>query len=628
MSGIAGVFYLDGRPADGALIERMTAAISHRGPDGIRHVVDGPVALGHCMFCTTPESLHETQPLWDETKQFCLTMDGRVDNRDELAHDLKSAGAILRDDTDAELVLKAYMVWGDDSPRRILGDFAYGIWDKLNRQLFCARDHMGVRPFYYHRGRNIFIFASEIGALISLDLISRTLNESRIVDYLVEPLDRDDVESTFYKEVRRLPAAHYLLACARGLGIHNFWAAEPPPSLKLSSMHDYGEAYREVFLRSVKCRLRSNRIVGSTLSGGLDSSSVVCATRDLLSGHYSAPLRTISLVQADPSECGETPYIAEVLRGGRLISYVLRSDQVAASSVETWQSAKNSDEPFETAHGFFDRLIISLAQKAGVGVLLDGIPGDLITPHSFYVASLVRSLRLRTALREVSYLSDDIRQPRWRSFSRYGLEPLTPKTFSSVRRLLRRGKISSSLLAKPFAQKMEVDERFAVQRGMLLKAARNVGKLHSWSFSSGLVPFAFERSTRYAAQSAIEPRHPFADRRLIDFFLSLPLTKKLSTPYTKMVMRTGMNTTLPALVCWRQRFAHPGSEFLHSSMQASLGIVKDALATNSHCLGEYVNMTVVNGLYAQHQASPSIESAWPLWTVSNLVGWFDGKSSQ
>src|SRR5687768_4359829 len=129
MSGISGIWNLDGRRVDPLLLKRMTDVISHRGPDGINHWVDGPIGLGHCMLHTTPESLHEKQPLIDEKGKICLILDGRVDNREELKGALESKNISLRTETDAELVLGAYECWGERCPEKILGDFAFVIWD-------------------------------------------------------------------------------------------------------------------------------------------------------------------------------------------------------------------------------------------------------------------------------------------------------------------------------------------------------------------------------------------------------------------------------------------------------------------------------------------------------------------
>ena len=162
MSGIAGIIHFDGKPVEPGLIEKMTSAMAHRGPDGIHHWVKGSVALGQCMLRTTPESLEEHQPLTNEDESLVLVMDGRVDNWEELRRELLARGAVLRNRSDAELVLRAYETWGRDCLAHIDGDFALVIWDARRREAFCARDRVGNKPFHYQLQGETFVFASEL----------------------------------------------------------------------------------------------------------------------------------------------------------------------------------------------------------------------------------------------------------------------------------------------------------------------------------------------------------------------------------------------------------------------------------------------------------------------------------
>ena len=186
MSAIAGIVHFDGAPIAPGLIEKMTSAMAQRGPDGIDHRVQGSVALGQCMLRTTPESLGEHQPLGNEDGHLVLVMDGRVNNYEELRREFLARGALLRDRSDAELVLRAYEAWGEDCPDRIIGEFVFFIWDARQRRLFGARDAAGTRHFYYHAGNGWFAFASEIKGLLALGRIEPRLNKSRLLDYLVE----------------------------------------------------------------------------------------------------------------------------------------------------------------------------------------------------------------------------------------------------------------------------------------------------------------------------------------------------------------------------------------------------------------------------------------------------------
>ena len=153
MSGIAVVYNLDGRPVERQLFAKMLTAIAHRGPDGLTKWIGGPVGLGHAMLATTLEAQHEREPLVDDTVGICLTFDGRVDNRQELSKTLAGKGFRLRDDTDAELVLRAYECWGEDSPEKIIGDFAYVIWDSRRLQLFLRSRCFGGEAVLLLYGR-------------------------------------------------------------------------------------------------------------------------------------------------------------------------------------------------------------------------------------------------------------------------------------------------------------------------------------------------------------------------------------------------------------------------------------------------------------------------------------------
>ena len=167
MSGIAGIINFDGKPVEPGQIEKMTSAMDHRGPDGINHWVNDSVALGQCMLQTTPESLEEHQPLANENESLVLVMDGRVDNWQELRVKLLGKGAILRDRSDAELVIRAYEIWGGECLQHIDGDFALVIWNTIKREVFCARDRMGNRPLYCWRKENTFVFSSDL----SVDIV-------------------------------------------------------------------------------------------------------------------------------------------------------------------------------------------------------------------------------------------------------------------------------------------------------------------------------------------------------------------------------------------------------------------------------------------------------------------------
>jgi asparagine synthase (glutamine-hydrolysing) len=204
MSGIAGIYFLDGRSVDNVDLERMVARLAHRGPDGKGVWSEGCVGMGLGMLWTTPESLHEKLPLMNQRGDLVITADARIDNRAELIAKLNLTDSPPGDITDSELILASYERWGERCTDKLLGDFSFAIWDGREHALFCARDHFGVKPFYYYYlSERIFAFASEIKALLCLKEVPRQLNEVRVADYLVSMFD--DKAITFYQDILRLP---------------------------------------------------------------------------------------------------------------------------------------------------------------------------------------------------------------------------------------------------------------------------------------------------------------------------------------------------------------------------------------------------------------------------------------
>ncbi|HZU76753.1 MAG TPA: asparagine synthetase B, partial [Dehalococcoidia bacterium] len=214
MSALAGIVRLDGQPAAPTDLAAMMQALDHRGPDGRGVWHEGATGLGHQLLRATPEPVPETLPLSARSGRCVITADARLDNRDELIAALGLGGCPDDALTDADLLLAAYERWGEACPEELLGDFAFAIWDRRAQTLFCARDHFGVKPFYFlHLAGRLFAFASEVPALLRLHELPRRLNESRIADFLA---GLDDPTSTCYCDIVRLPPAHALTLTSDG----------------------------------------------------------------------------------------------------------------------------------------------------------------------------------------------------------------------------------------------------------------------------------------------------------------------------------------------------------------------------------------------------------------------------
>src|SRR5687768_586533 len=246
MSGICGIVRLDGGKVTSAEIAAMTAVLERRGPEGTKQWQSGPAGLGHTLLGTTPEALVETLPLTDDESGCTITADVRLDNREELLAELGLDGE-SRVIGDGELILRAYLRWGDDCPKQLLGDFAFAIWDERQNRLFCARDHMGMRRLnYFHEPGKILVFATEPEAVLAHPLVPRRINQARIADYL-DHMEGFDLTSTFFEDVHRLPPAHGLAADSTTLSVHRYWRLGAEPKLKLGPGTDYVRGFFDIF---------------------------------------------------------------------------------------------------------------------------------------------------------------------------------------------------------------------------------------------------------------------------------------------------------------------------------------------------------------------------------------------
>src|SRR2546426_384449 len=453
VSGIAGLWHLDGRPGEPAELESMTARLAHGGPDGTGAWREGPVALGHGMLHTTPESLREQQPLVGTRGDLVLVADARIDNRAELCSLLPAPS----DATDAELILAAYERWGEHCPEHLLGDFAFAIWDARRQIVFCTRDHFGVKPFYYHhRPGRLFAFASEIKGLLVLSEVPRRLNETRVADYLVPLLE--DKEITFYEEIVRLPPAHHMTVRRDGVRMEQYWALDPERDIRMKSDGEYAEAFREIFTEAVRCRLRSAFPVGSMLSGGLDSSSIVCVARKLLAEDGGGKLHTFSAIFPDVPECDEREYINAVVDQGDVTAHDVVADRLSPLT-DLNQVLDHQDEPFYAPNLFLHWAIYQSSQRESIRVILDGIDGDTTGSHGIeHLTDLARSGQWRAAFKEATGLARNFQTSRFRTLFRYCIKPFVPEP---IRRgwqiLLRRGPSNShatGIVNPAFAKRM------------------------------------------------------------------------------------------------------------------------------------------------------------------------------
>src|SRR5262249_47070025 len=411
MSGIAAVWRLDGAPLPRATLDRMLERVGPPVADAVGAWADGPVGLGHRALHATPDSLQEKLPLVGEAGDIVVSADVRLDNRDELlaALGLRPRGADVPGDV--EILFHAWERWGEECPARFLGDYAIALWDARTRVLFCARDPAGVKPLYYHLGPRLFAAASGTAALLAVPAIPRRLDEPTIASYLVPGLENR--VATFYDSIRRLPAGHRLTVTARGGEPRAYWQLDPTRELAPASDAAYAEQFRALFTDAVRCRLRSASSVGAALSGGLDSSSVVCVARSLQADAGTGPLATYTARFPTVPGCDEEPFVAAVEAQGGLAPHHLRGDTLdPLGDLEV--APEREGESLQAPSYYMHRALYRAAQADNRRVFLEGMGGDAVLSHGMgYVHDLARQWRWLALGQEVRDLSRAFRAPAW-----------------------------------------------------------------------------------------------------------------------------------------------------------------------------------------------------------------------
>jgi asparagine synthase (glutamine-hydrolysing) len=546
VSAIAGFVSHDGQDALRPDLDVMLKALAHRGIDGSGAWVNGPVALGHQMWWSTPQSIGEQLPLVTAEGDIALTSDARIDNRDELCAELAVPHPDRASIPDSALIALAYRKWGEACPEHLVGEFVFVLWDARLRQLVCAVDILGSISLYYACPKNRFAFASEAKALQTLPGVPRRLNAARFADRGVVGLNWIAKEATFFEGIRVVPPGHTLTVRSGGMRLRRYWDPSTVPPPDFHSEDDFVEAMRERFTEAVRCRVRSAYPVASLLSGGLDSSAAtIVAARELR--RTGRPLRTISSVlplDHPGPERDERRFIDVVtgVVGGDWTAVVPHMDLWATLADEFFWNERPSSPRHDIYRGLY-----AAAGDGGARTLLDGQGGELgMTAHG--VGYL---MRLFTG-RQWSLLAQEVHagsRVAGASRSRYAygqvLRPL-------LTRHRERSRLADSVLAdSPLTAVVIAEHRLherldqeavdAFRRS--LSGVREQRVYHATRMQKPYTVDAQSLGTRGT--------FPFKDRRVIELSLHLPESLTRYRGYGRGLVRRAFDGVLPPEIQWR-----------------------------------------------------------------------------
>ena len=618
MSGIAGIIHFDGAPVELGLIEKMTSAMSHRGPDGIQHWQQGSVALGQCMLHTTSESLEEVQPWFSEDGRYVLVMDGRLDNWEELRRNFELRGCRLRNRSDVELVMQAFQLWGVDSLEKIEGDFAFVIWDACANKLACIRDRMGSKPFHYYWDGKTFAFASEVSALLALPMIPRVCNESMMIDYFMAQWCTKD--ETLWKGISRLPQAHRIQITPDSFVLTQYWEPDLSTRLILKDDNEYAECYQALFIEAVRRCSRSHMNVAFEVSGGLDSSALF-AVADRLDKSSKLPAPGIDAYTLgfpdDDDDANELNYVRSL--GAHLNRKVheIEPSQPSISWLRAWAKKHGEFPPYPNASMLVG--MRNTANTRGSRVIVAGVGGDewLMSGRGYYAEEIL-SMRWRSLFQCWHSDQQDFGtvQSAWWLF-RHGLAPLLPeKLKSAIRaRFMEKhpfGKAEYSWLTPEM--KVLLNQRRRQPHAERKSPFTQIGQLSKWNMLfSPTNALAREAEDRMAAMSGLELRWPFFNLQLAQFAFASPDRIRLRGRTNKFVHRKAMSGYLPEDILNRRTKA----DFMITYRQYLRGMVSEFCREIPQRRPGWVKADELANLYklTQRGATPDGMPEWQLWGV-------------
>jgi asparagine synthase (glutamine-hydrolysing) len=544
-----------------------------------------------------------------------FVFDGRLDNRAELLSRLSADDARI---SDAALALQAFLRWQADAASHLTGDFAFVAWDAIRRRLVCARDHMGIRHLHFHSSPRLFVCATDIAQVLAHPDVPREPDAAVAADYIA--CDVRNSERTLYRGVNRVPPGHVVVVEQGQVRIERYWTAEPNTPIRYATDREYAAHCRELLTRAVADRMRGDRPIAAMLSGGLDSSSVVCTAWRLVKTDGPRP-RPFSMVFPGHAESDERPYVQAVARHCGTTAIEVVPDAITAPAL-IQQARRWTATPAMPADEMASTLYAAMRER-GHRVTLTGAGGDfLFTGSVFQYADLLRARRPVAAVRRFIddwYAGDTGRSPL--GLLHHGVWPLLPRPVKDTLRPLARRAVSYSDHPEWLCVERTPDDGFPdTPRGGSFATedmTRHLG--------SGMHAFFVECAERYAAQAGIELRHPLLDKRLVQFALDIPDDQRKRGRFTKYVLREALGDDLPEAVRGRRNkgdFAHAvaqaiesvgGEEFFATLQIAQAGWVKGDMLSEKY-----------RTMKQQYPLGPDVygDHVPALWMVTAVELWF------
>jgi asparagine synthase (glutamine-hydrolysing) len=643
LSAIFGVLRFDGGAAQASDLERMGATLRHRGPDGRKVALDGPVGVGHCLMRVNQEDLFEAQPIRHRAADLTLAADCRIDNREELAGQFGISPAELRDLPDSALILHAYVKWGEQCAEHLLGDFAFAIWDGAAGKLVLGRDHMGQRTIFYHQGENLFAFASEIKALWALADVPRELRDEEMARFFHRAAHQRPEGGTLYAGIGVAPGATVLTAGRDGtVSQRRYWAPKADPEHEGRDEAYYVEQYRKVLAEAVACRLR--RLTGPAallMSAGFDTAAIAGLAGPVVTAQRRKliSLSWLGLEGVEPTRGDIRPWLNACRRVMPHLDVreLTRKAEDPLTGLET--VFNHADGPGAGARRTSDYLFAQ-ARAAGARVIMDGYGGDYtLNPRGFgALARLLRSGRLRRFVAEFRAHVRETGQSPWRTLKHQVVLMLLPPAFVRWQRRLRRmgadAHFASALREVEGPYLAELRQRnvlggrpaadavpFTAMRASIQQVAIRISR---GAAPGGAVP---------AAAHGLDLTRPFHDKRVVELGLAAPEDLHVRNGMNRYLARRALADVYPPEFQTRGRENEGalGDLTVLDSARPALLAEAERLGANAK-LSRYFNFEQARRILADPdqsaRSSPKQAAALRALLAARFIEWFRGANDR
>ena len=602
MCGICGIV---GPQERLARLPAMVAALHHRGPDDAGTYRDGVIALGHTRLSILDLSPAGHQPMHDASGRLTIVFNGEIYNYLELREEL--AGYPFRTQTDTEVILAAYKAWGVDCLRRFNGMWAFAIHDKEQDLLFCARDRIGVKPFFYARDRAAFLFASEIKALLAAD-VPRRPNHRIISDFLVDG-HYDHTTATFFEGISQLAAGHYMIVRGTQVRIHQYW--DLPERTAPVGLEEAKARIRELLEDAVRIRLRADVPVGVHLSAGLDSSTMVLFANKALERQGRLETFSMCFRERQFDEGRRIRQLLPLLRCSANFSYLTCAE--ASAMIE--EVVRQQDQPFAGVPTIAYTKMDKLARQRQVLVMLEGQGSDeLFAGYAYYqgprIAALLKRMRLIAAARSLR-----------RSAEGKGAITAARALLRSLRAQRRPIAQDGTVATRPACLRPDYVARHYRRPSLSPRSGSTLGGLLYRDLRHTKLPKILRMNDHASMHSGIEVRFPFLDYRLVEYAFSLPDDLKIHDGVQKFVLREMMAQVLPERIRTLPKIAvqTPQQQWMKGCLRS---VVDSVISSESFAARGIFDVAKVREEFERYLADDREQNSFALWQWVSLELWF------